>query len=88
MPIVKFFAGLRAATGVKQTSISASSVRMVLDSLVAAYPTLEEKLWDGQIIRPHIVITINGHPLDLAQGSDIPVLPEDEIAIFPPIAGG
>lgn len=88
MPIVKFFAGLRNATGVKQTSISASSVRTALDALVDTYPPLKEKLWDGEAIRPHIVITINGHTLDPEQGPDIPILPEDEIAIFPPIAGG
>lgn len=88
MPNVKFFAGLRSATGIKETSVPADSVRRLLDVLVDTYPPLGEKLWDGTTIRPHVVITINGHPLDPALGPDIPVQPEDEIAIFPPIAGG
>jgi MoaD family protein len=88
MPVVKLFAGLRTAAGIKQTDLSANSVRMLLNELVHAYPSLEERLWDGKTIRPHVVITINGHPLDPDLGPDIPVHAEDEIAIFPPIAGG
>jgi molybdopterin synthase sulfur carrier subunit len=88
MPNVKFFAGLRSATGIKETSVSADSVRRLLDILVDTYPPLGEKLWDGAAIRPHVVITINGHPLDPMLGPDIPVQSEDEVAIFPPIAGG
>lgn len=88
MPTIKFFAGLRTATGTKQTALPASSLREVLDALVATYPALQEKLWDGQALRPHIVITINGQHLDPEQGTDIPLGPEDQVAIFPPIAGG
>jgi molybdopterin synthase sulfur carrier subunit len=88
MPVVKFFAGLRTATGTKETTLSAGSLRAVLDGLVAAYPALREKLWDGSALRPHVVITINGHNLDPDLGPDIPVKPDDQIAIFPPIAGG
>ena len=82
MPVVKFFAGLRTATGTKETTLSAGSLQAVLDGLVAAYPALREKLWDGSALRPHVVITINGHPLDPLLGPDAPVQSEDEIAIF------
>ena len=88
MPTVKFFAGLRSTAGTKETSVSADSVRGLLDVLVDTYPSLGDKLWDGETIRPHVVITINGHPLDPVLGPDVPVQSEDEIAIFPPIAGG
>lgn len=88
MPTVKFFAGLRTATGTKETTLTASSLQELLEGLVAAYPALQEKVWDGRTLRPHIVITINGHNLDPELGLDIPLKPDDQIAIFPPIAGG
>jgi molybdopterin synthase sulfur carrier subunit len=60
----------------------------VLDQLTAQFPPFQEQVWDGQALGSHIVITINGHTLDPLESLDSPVLPEDEIAIFPPIAGG
>ena len=57
MPQVKFFAGLRSIAGTKETSVSADSVRRLLDVLVDTYPPLEDKLWDGETIRPHVVIS-------------------------------
>jgi len=88
MATIKFYAGLRSTTGTKETSVNASSMRAVLDALVATYPELGEKMWDGAALRPHIVITINGYNLDPERGTDPPVGPDDLIAIFPPIAGG
>jgi molybdopterin synthase sulfur carrier subunit len=88
MSSVKFYAGLRKAAGVKETSISASTLRGALDVLVEHFPPLQQQVWDGTDLRPHIVITINGHPVDPERGLDIPVSPGDQIAIFPPIAGG
>jgi molybdopterin synthase sulfur carrier subunit len=87
MATIKFYAGLRKIAG-KETNVTANSVRAVLDALVATYPELGETLWDGAALRPHIVITINGHTLDPEGRTDIPVGPDDLIAIFPPIAGG
>ena len=88
MPTIKFYAGLRKTTGMKETSVPASSMRAVLDALVAAYPDLREQVWDGEALRPHVVVTINGYNLDPERGVNIPVEPDDQIAIFPPIAGG
>lgn len=88
MATIKFYAGLRKTTGTKETSLEAGSLRDVLEKLVAIYPALREQVWDGSEVRPHVVITLNGHPLDSAQGLELPVGAEDHIAIFPPIAGG
>lgn len=88
MPTVNFFASLRKTTGIKETTVTGSSLYNVLDELVEAYPELREQMWDGETLRPHIIITINGHNLDPEQITDLPVKPEDKIAIFPPIAGG
>ncbi len=88
MPIVKFYAGLRKAAGTREATITGSTLQSVLDSLMAQFPSLQQQVWDGEALRAHIVITINGHALDQTEGLNLPVGPEDEIAIFPPIAGG
>lgn len=88
MPIVKFYAGLQKAAGIKEISIPSATLHATLDSLAAEFPPLKQLVWDGETLRPHIVITINGTHVDPEQGVNIPVMPDDLIAIFPPIAGG
>lgn len=85
MPVVKLFANLRKIAGTKEASITGASVSGVLFELVKRYPALAEHLLvDGQI-RPHVIITINGNPIT---DVTVAVTEEDQIAIFPPIAGG
>ena len=88
MPMVKFYAGLRKAAGINETTVTASTLRAVLGCLAAQFPSLAQQVWDGEALHSHIVITVNGHTLDPLEGLDLSVVPEDEIAIFPPIAGG
>lgn len=85
MPTVKLFASLRKDAGIKEASISGMSVRSLISELVRQYPTLVDKLLESGQIRPHVVITVNGHP---TTDMDAPVTEQDLIAIFPPIAGG
>jgi molybdopterin synthase sulfur carrier subunit len=88
MPTINFFASLRKTVGTKEIIVPGSSLHVVMDTLVETYPELREQVWDGERLRPHIIITINGHNLDPEQVADIPIKPDDKIAIFPPIAGG
>ena len=85
MPTVKLFASLRKDAGIKETSIPGTSIKPVISELVRQYPALAEKLLENGKIRPHVVITLNGHP---TTDMDAPVTEQDLIAIFPPIAGG
>ena len=79
------FANLRKVAGAKEVSVTGASVGGVVFELVKRYPALAANLFvDGQI-RPHVIITINGHPTD---DVNAPVTEQDQIAIFPPIAGG
>ena len=85
MPTIKLFANLRKFAGVKELSITGASLGGILNELVKEVPALDGViLKDGQI-RPHFVITINGHN---AAELDVTVTEPDLIAIFPPIAGG
>jgi molybdopterin synthase sulfur carrier subunit len=85
MPTIKLFANLRKAVGAKEVTITGASVGGVVSELVKRYPALAANLLvDGQI-RPHVIITINGHPTD---DVDAPVTEDDVVSIFPPITGG
>lgn len=85
MPTVKLFANLRKLAGTKEASVPESTLRAVLTELVKQYPALDGVILEMGQIRPHVVVTINGHNvIDL----DEPVTEKDMIAIFPPIAGG
>jgi MoaD family protein len=85
MPSIKLFANLRKVAGTKETSISGASVGEILSELVKRNPALESILLENGQIRQHVILTINGQ---LTSDMDAPVTEQDEIAIFPPIAGG
>ena len=85
MPVVKLYANLRKLAGTKEVSITGTSVGAVIAELARQKPPILDALLVNGILRPHIVITLNGHNvIDL----DAPVSEHDVIAIFPPIAGG
>ena len=93
MALIKLFANLRKVAGMKETSITGASVGAVVSELVKRYPALAESLLvrspgglpgNGQI-RPHVIITINGNPIT---DVNVAVTEQDQIAIFPPMAGG
>lgn len=85
MPTVKLYANLRKLAGTKELSTTGATVGAVLNELVKRNPALSDVILEDGGLRPHIVITLNGHNLtDLGT----PVMEQDIIAIFPPIAGG
>jgi MoaD family protein len=85
MPPVKLFASLRKVAGMKEASITGASVGEVVSELVTQIPALTGYLLENGQIRTHVIITKNGHP---TTDMEMPVAEKDEIAIFPPIAGG
>ena len=85
MPVVKLFANLRKLAGTKELSIVGATLGAVLNELVEQKPALDGVILENGQIRPHVVITINGHnAIDLI----VSVTEQDVIALFPPIAGG
>ena len=85
MPTVKLFANLRKIAQAKELSVRGTSLRGVLNELVKEVPVLDAVIVEDGQIRPHIVITINGHNVTQM---DVTVTEQDIIAIFSPIAGG
>ena len=85
MPTVKLFANLRKIVEAKELSVRGTSLRGVLNELLKEVPALDAVIVEDGQIRPHIVITINGHN---ETQMDVTVTEQDIIAIFSPIAGG
>ena len=85
MPTVKLYANLRKLAGTKELSITESTVGAVLNELVKQNPALDGVILESGQVRPHVVITVNGHNATDLNGL---VTEQDVIAIFPPIAGG
>ncbi len=88
MPDVKLYAGLRKAAGIKEVQLDGSRLEDVLLALVDQYPDLRQILYDEGCLRPHIIINVNGNNVNQEQRPDLVLAPDDQIAIFPPIAGG
>lgn len=90
MPIVKLYGNLRKAAAVPRSAIhiSADSVQALLEALCGRFPELCPALLDQGVLRPHIRVIVNGHDIELAQGLATPLQPQDQVSIFPPIAGG
>lgn len=88
MATVKLFGNLRHHVDGKQRQIPGANIRAVLAALCEGQPTLCEALLKAGEIRPYFKITCNGHDIVLADGLDTVVSDDDQIAIFPPLAGG
>ncbi len=86
--VVKLFGNLRKLKGASRVSLQAGTVRQALVVLCEQNEPLWQAIIDGEKLLPYVKIMVNGHDITLLEGLDTAVKPEDQIAIFPPIAGG
>lgn len=86
--IIKLFGGLRQKAGSAEKVSSGATVREALENLCSGNDALQAAIFSGDELQAHIRIMVNGHDSELAQGLDTTVTDDDEIAVFPPIAGG
>jgi len=67
----------------------ASSVRGTLDTLTTQYPTIGERLFDGQgQVKSHINIFLNNEDIRFLNGLDTNVQDGDTVVLLPALAGG
>jgi len=85
---IKLFGGLRRHTGAAEVQGSGATIREALERLCQANEALAAAILDGGNLRPHVRVMVNGRDSELDAGLDTPVGEGDEVAIFPPIAGG
>jgi molybdopterin synthase sulfur carrier subunit len=85
---IKFYGGLRQIAGTKELVITGVTIREVLEKICADNESLCMAIFDGTNLHQHVRVMVNGRDSELAQGLETPLSGDDQIAIFPPIAGG
>ena len=90
MSAVRIPPTLRTATsGEKLVEIGGSTVREVVDGLVAAYPALAPQLLDGEGgINRFVNVFLNDTDVRHLQSLDTPVTDGDTLVLLPAMAGG
>ena len=88
MPVVKLFGNLRRYTEIPQLEVAGQTIREALNSLGAENSDLYTAIVEGDNLRPHVQVMVAGRNVALDQGLDTPLKDDDQIAIFPPVAGG
>lgn len=87
---VKYFAYIRDYTGSKEIEINhCKTLRELLLKLCGKYgKKFENKIFKGESLSNEVIILVNGRNIVHLQGLDTLLSPEDEISIFPVVAGG
>lgn len=82
MPTVKLFATIRKAAGEKSYRSSAGSVKEVLEEVERRYGS------DINRYLKNCIILVNGQNAGFLKGRRTKLKDEDEVSLFPPLAGG
>jgi molybdopterin synthase sulfur carrier subunit len=87
---IKFFAYIRDFTHTKETSMEkCETVEELLKKLCIRYGRkFEEKVIPGGELSAEIIILVNGRHITHYDGVHTKLSQEDEISIFPVVAGG
>ena len=85
---IKLFGGLRSKAGGAVQDATGTTLREALQSICVENEALRTAIFDGDGLRPHVRVMINGRDSELGDGLETAVSDNDQIAIFPPIAGG
>ena len=88
MPQVKLYGLFRKHAASSKVDILGETVRVVLTTLCVDNQSLCEAMFDENGLRSHVRVMVNGRDMDLLQGLETNLTNSDQIAIFPPIAGG
>jgi sulfur-carrier protein len=88
---VRYFATIRTYTGESERRLvdAPTTLRELLTALVARYGTLSRgAAFAGDDLNPEIIILVNGRNVLYLRGLDTPLGKDDEVSIFPMVAGG
>jgi molybdopterin synthase sulfur carrier subunit len=89
--IVKFFATIRTYTNetARRVDDPPATLGPLLESLAARYGTLFRRaVFAGDELSPEIIILVNGRNVVYSGRLDAPLADDDEVSIFPMVAGG
>ena len=83
----KLFASLKKGSGVVEVEFEGKKLREALEELFKIYPELKVVVEGGKI-KEFYKIFVNGRDVEYLKGLETELRDGDEVAIFPPIAGG
>jgi molybdopterin converting factor small subunit len=76
------------AGGNRQVEIEGETVREVLESLVATYPPLRERIFEGDELPQFLNVFIDGTDVRLSEGLETKVGDGATVILLPAVAGG
>ena len=90
--VVRLYTSLREVAGERDIELTlpdGATVRDLISRLVELRPVLAQRLLaqDGNV-PPSVNVFVNGRDIRDLGGLDTPVMPDDEVTILPPAAGG
>jgi sulfur-carrier protein len=88
---VKVFANLRVICGGVSVDVHPEGDRVmdVLDTMIEMFPDLHEEIYtEDKKLKPFVHLYVNGRNIVHAQDLETRVKETDQLALFPPVAGG
>ncbi|MBB5173488.1 ubiquitin-like small modifier protein 1 [Texcoconibacillus texcoconensis] len=89
---IRLFATFRDICGAKSINVpfdDGKTIGAILDDVFVQFPTMKEELFDeNNHLRPHVHVFVNGKNIIHLDGLKTKVNTDDQLALFPPVAGG
>jgi sulfur-carrier protein len=76
------------AGGNRNVEMPGTTVREVLDALLAAYPSLRDRVYDGNELPQFLNVFVDGSDVRLFEGLETKVGDETTVILLPAVAGG
>lgn len=90
--LIKVFANFREICGAKTVTLTVEEgqpILSLLNELTEQFPLMNDELFTKEKeVKPLVHVFINGRNIIHLEGLSSPVLATDQIALFPPVAGG
>lgn len=86
----RFFAHFRGLFGGRERDLAVEAGASVGDALglLCDTPARRGEVFAGDVLKPHVVVMLNGTPIGSLQGLATPLSPGDTLAVFPLMGGG
>jgi molybdopterin synthase sulfur carrier subunit len=76
------------AGGEREVQATGATVREVLEDLSERLPSLGDRIYDGEAIRPFVNVYVDGEDVRTIGGLDVPVRDDSTVVLLPAMAGG
>ena len=86
----RFFAYFRDLFGGRERDLAVGEGGTVRDALSLLCDTNEHRreVFEGESLKPHLIVMVNGVHVESLRGLDTALSPGDTLAVFPMLGGG